>query len=264
MRMTKKMKSLRATLEVKDDGETVKLTVPFSEKSSVKKDIARIKLPLMDITGGWQPAEHVFLTVPSLSWKHVIQAHPFTIATQVPNPRDSDVGLELLIRAQDGFSKDLLTFAKSHNSVQVWLDGPYGSQSLIDILGTSDLAIFVAGGSGISVTWPLLGAFLESRADDVEGERATLHRKKALFVWIVNKKSHLSWMEKDALHAMQDRGVEIVIPEPTSEKGRPAIPELITSWIQKTEHEILGAPAELAVVGCGPEIFWSYELKIGV
>ncbi|KAL9116754.1 MAG: hypothetical protein Q9187_006717, partial [Circinaria calcarea] len=152
-RMTLKTKTFRATLSVPEDKETVRLhvTIPISHHHQVLHNILG-----SNITHGWKPTHHIFLTIPSLSRKHIIQAHPFTIASRVPSPDAETAELDLVVRAQDGFSGDLLRYAKGHATVAVRIDGPYGSQSAVELLHGSDLSIIVAGGSGIAVAWPLI------------------------------------------------------------------------------------------------------------
>ena len=97
-RMALKNRALRASLEVKKDQETLvlRVEVPFSEKHHT---IGTLAGP--GITSGWKATEHVFVTVPSLSHKHIIQAHPFTIASKAPTAGDQKGDLKLIIRAQD-------------------------------------------------------------------------------------------------------------------------------------------------------------------
>jgi predicted ferric reductase len=98
-----------------EDGKTVQI----SSDRVVEEErglFSRVLTP--DISGGWNATDHVFLTIPSLSRMRIIQAHPFTIASRASH--DPKSCLRLLIRAQDGFSKDLLRYAKGHDSVPLW------------------------------------------------------------------------------------------------------------------------------------------------
>lgn len=66
-------RKLVATLQVAPDQRTVLLfcDVPVSRPQLTVK---------LSICHGWQPGQHVFVTVPGLGWRHKLQAHPFTIA----------------------------------------------------------------------------------------------------------------------------------------------------------------------------------------
>lgn len=249
-RMTIKSKTLRASIEVLEDEETVALSikVPLSGNQGLRTICGS------DITSGWKSTEHVFLTVPSLARKHVFQAHPFTIASQAPASSDSEASIDLIIRAQDGFSADLMRYAKGHKSVAVRLDGPYGSQSAVELLRNSDLAVVIAGGSGIAVAWPLVWSLLEARSvDDLERRAARSLPQKVLLVWVVHKRSHFSWIDKDMLEALQAKGMEVMLPEPTAEKGRPDVGSIIETWLNPRDPLRYHRIAKVGVVCSGPD-----------
>ncbi|SLM38944.1 ferric reductase-like transmembrane component, partial [Lasallia pustulata] len=92
-----------------------------------------------------------------MGWKHRLQAHPFTIASPAPPSglRDGSWPLQLTIRAQDGFSRELLEYARFHQHAEVYLDGPYGSLEVLEAARAAERICFIAGGSGIAVTYPV-------------------------------------------------------------------------------------------------------------
>lgn len=223
---------------------------------------------------GWKPADHVFLTVPVLGRSHALQAHPFTIASAAP--RSDSVAasaadthgevqeetrhawLSLLIRAQDGFTEELLQYAQTHSRVEVRLDGPYGSSHTLDMLRASDCVILVAGGSGIAVTFPLAWELLNDRAgkspnlqDADDDEDCTEEEDKLTntgninrarkqegsnqcihLIWLTHSRSHRSWIPQDRLDEMVQMGLDLVMPEPTEEAGRPDVAGLVEDWIR--------------------------------
>lgn len=243
-RMSVKSTSLLASLEVKANQKTVVLrtTTPIDKHRSLLSYLAGTS----NITRGWKATEHVFLTVPSLAHKHVIQAHPFTVASKAPSG-DDDAELKLLIRAQDGFSADLLRHASRHSAVLVRLDGPYGSQSAVHSLQDSDHAVIVAGGSGVAVAWPLLWSVLEEFSNhDTERSDTFVKSKEILFVWVIREQLHLSWLDQGGLKSLEARGVAVEIPPPTAEHGHPDIEGILTSWTASLEGHI-------GVVASGPD-----------
>lgn len=232
------------------DKETVALRVllPLNEHRSMISYLSGTS----NVTKGWRATEHVFLSVSSLARKHIIQAHPFTIASKAPSSTEEEAKLELLIRAQDGVSADLVRYAHGHDAVMVRLDGPYGSQSAVQLLEDTDHAVIVAGGSGIAVAWPLVWAALEaSGINDLEQSGKSTRRNKILFVWIVRKRSHLSWLGQEKLDELQARGVTIQIPPPTGEQGHPDIEDIIDSWIDAFDGRAPGQ--RIGVVASGPD-----------
>lgn len=248
-RMKIKAKTLRANVKILDDEDTVALSVvvPLSGRRGLSTIFGS------NITHGWKPTEHVFLTIPSLARKHIFQAHPFTVASPAPTSSDSEAVIDLIVRAQDGFSADLLSYAKSHDSVAVRLDGPYGSQSAIELLGESDLAVVVAGGSGIAVAWPIVWLLSESlRAHDLEYQPPG-PLQKVVLIWVVHKRTHLSWVGENGLAQLQARGVEITLPEPTEERGRPDVGLLIRNRVEPYHVIANGREEKVGVVCSGPD-----------
>ncbi|EXJ87808.1 hypothetical protein A1O1_04735 [Capronia coronata CBS 617.96] len=139
-----------ASLEVAPDEHTILLHCEID----LRKTTFGIRSHLHH---GWLPGQHVFLTIPSMGFKYRFQAHPFTIASPAP-PRDSTTTswpLLLVIRSIDGFSHDLLKFARHHQHCEVTLDGPHGGIEALEAARGADRVCFVAGGSGIAVTYPL-------------------------------------------------------------------------------------------------------------
>jgi hypothetical protein len=203
------------------------------------------------IITGWKATDHVFLTVPSLSNKHTIQAHPFTISSSAPLHGAEEARLELLIRAQDRFSRDLLNAARLHQHLTVRLDGPYGSSHARTMLEDSDLAIVVAGGSGIAIGFPLIHHLLKiSRSTDTEiATPYLLFRQKVILIWVIHEEAHLSWVGRPALADAENKGAEIIIPQATEEIGRPELPQMICEIVKISGT---GGGKKTRVVASGP------------
>ena len=250
-RMTITSKTFQAALHVYEDRETIGLhiSVPLSKSQSLVNQILAT-----DITYGWQPTHHIFLTIPSLSCKHIIQAHPFTIASQAPSLTAESTDLDLIIRAQDGFSSDLLGYAKGHGSVPVRIDGPYGSQSAVDLVRYSDLSIIIAGGSGIAVGWPLVwSAIAKVHNDDSELAFSNVPTKRIVLVWIVQKASHLTWIGESQLASLRAHGASLVVPPPTLENGRPDITHIIELCVSDQVQGVDNEHCKVGVVCSGPD-----------
>jgi len=244
-RMFIKRKTTSASLRVMEDEKTVALCTQVS--LGKQRSVLSYLCGTSNIAGGWKTTEHVFLTVPSLAHKHIIQAHPFTVASKAPSANDQEARLELLIRAQNGFSADLLRYARNHHKAAIKLDGPYGSQSAFHMLRDSDNAIVVAGGSGIAVTWPLISSLLESLGkNDLENLRKATDARRLLFVWVIREQSHLSWLSREKLETLEARGVTVKIPPRTADNGHPDVAGLIADWVD-------GCRGRTGVVASGPD-----------
>ena len=251
-RMSIKSTKLQASLKVQQDGQTATLltTVPLTQKRRFWS-----RFPGSGITSGWRATEHVFLTVPSISRKHVLQAHPFTIASKAPVDGDLEGDLRLIIRAQVGFSNDLLKYARRHNTATVLFDGPYGSKNTLDLLQSCDISVIVVGGSGIAVGWPLVWAAEQGRSmgDDLESPASKPVPGRILFVWVVRYQTHFSWIGSAQLQGLRDIGVDVMLPSPTVEAGHPNIPNVIRSWIVAHDHTPFTREPKIGVVCSGPD-----------
>ncbi|KAJ9620475.1 hypothetical protein H2203_007681 [Taxawa tesnikishii (nom. ined.)] len=216
-----KPRTIRADLSVLADRETVLMSTNW--QLSPTPSLAR-RFFAVDVKRGWNPSEHVFLTVPALKKTHIVQAHPFTIASAAPPTPDAHAWLNLVIRAHDGFSRDLLRYAELHSSANVRLDGPYGSMHALSLLQDSDAAVIVAGGSGIAVAFPLVWALLYDSRKDAETAKAS---KKVCLIWVVHHPSHLDWIGQERLDELREMGLKIVIPATTNVAGRPDMQALV-------------------------------------
>jgi len=252
-RIGMKSTTIIADVSVAEDGQTVILSasIPYRAPSLLPKALGH------DITHGWRATDHVFLTCPTLAPKHILQAHPFTILSPsprslVPSLTPGDVmQLDLLIRAHDGFTSDLLKHALVNRSLKIRLDGPYGGSHARDALEGASQAILVAGGSGIAVVWPLVH-FLLSRSplsSDVEfASKERMQQQRITFIWVVQKASHLSWLSAKEIEEVRSMDVEVIIPPPTEEKGRPDLRGMIVERVGEMEGN-----GRTSVVASGPD-----------
>ncbi|KAI7913387.1 hypothetical protein M0657_010059 [Pyricularia oryzae] len=240
-----------ADVAVLEDGETMMLSADWTIPSTPAVRFLGPYLPKC-ITAGWLPTDHVFLTVPSLGRSHTLQAHPFTIASAAPGHEPGKhAWLNLLIRTHAGFTRDLLEHVQErrgsslapHSSAPVRisarLDGPYGSSHALDMLRACDTAVLVAGGSGIAVVYPLAAALLS--------EAPTKQRVRLL--WVTRSRSHADWIPAERLAELVDAGLELVIPEPTEDAGRPDTVGIVRAWIDNND----GEDGMAGVVVSGPD-----------
>lgn len=242
--MKSSMVEARAT--IMEDDETIKLSTNIILRRP-RWFPAALGQP---ITAGWLPTDHVFVTIPSLGRKHILQAHPFTIASRAPTSKDDEAHLELLIRARSGFSADLLMRSRSHKSLTLRLDGPYGSPHARTLLSSSSTTLIVAGGSGIAVAWPLVHYLLDlSRSSDTEtASGETVRGRRIVLVWVIHEGEHIEWVGRKALGDAENRGAEIVIPRATSEIGRPDLGSIMREFLGD-----LDGRGKIDVVVSGPD-----------
>ena len=250
-RMLLKSWTTQAFLEVMEDRKTVSVHAKIPVQSTIDP-MSWYRKP--GLVSGWKATDHVFLSVPSLGRNHRIQSHPFTISSRGPRGSETDYSLDLIIRAQDGFSGDLVQYAKAHSSATIRLDGPYGSQSAVRMLQESDLAVIVAGGSGIAVAWPLVWSILDfQKPQDEELSTKSKFTKRILFVWIVRQQSHKSWIGREELDSLKDAGVDVVIPPATETHGHPDIRRCLTDWIMAQGAVSSLSPNHVGIVCSGPD-----------
>lgn len=89
----------------------------------------------------WSAGQNVYLSVPVVSKKCPLEAHPFTVAS-IDSSVSADKAtlegerqLKLIIRAREGFTRRLYEYAVKNGGakggcrVSAWIDGPYGPSS---------------------------------------------------------------------------------------------------------------------------------------
>lgn len=266
-RFSLKRAEMMADISVLEDGETFLISADWDIPLHKKKRSHWWRpwnLRDHSVVQGWEPTDHVFLTVPALGRSFNLQAHPFTIASAAPGvPSDSGrdpvhAWFSLLVRAYDGFTGELLQYAQTHSRVPVILDGPYGSSHALEMLRASGCAILVAGGSGIAVTFPLVWSLLhddnrrgdiqtgveDSGDDELQQPSQTVH-----MLWVTHSRSHQTWIPEQQLDGLVARGLNLVITEPTAEAGRPDVDMYVRGWIDDAAAD----GRESGVVVSGPD-----------
>jgi len=244
-RMWLKSSTHPATLTVLEDDETVLLSANWEVNNRKNALLPR------NMTQGWKPNDHIFISVPSLSRKHAIQSHPFTIFSAAPKSTQDEHGkhawLTILIRAQaeSGFTHTLLQYARETTQARVRLDGPYGSSHALDLLESSATAILIAGGSGIAVAYPLLYALLCHATADAESGPSKPRRRVKL-LWITHSPNHRLWIPEEKLKELEDWGLDVVISPPTALAGRPDAGAFVREWVKMED-------GQTGVVVSGPD-----------
>ncbi|RYP75459.1 hypothetical protein DL771_002344 [Monosporascus sp. 5C6A] len=100
-------------LSVLEDGEIVLLSADW-DIPRWRSSWGCFRLARKNVSHGWHPADHVFVTIPELGRGHALQAHPFTITPATPDTNTASPNapvhawLNLLIRVSSGFTSDLL------------------------------------------------------------------------------------------------------------------------------------------------------------
>ena len=245
-RILLKSRSVHANLTVMEDDNTVLVSADWPVQSKWGGIITSVFG--LNVRYGWKSTEHIFLTIPAIARKHVIQAHPFTIASAAPT--GDHAWFNLIVRAHDGFTRDLLHHARNHKTAMIRLDGPYGSMHALEMLQDSDVSLIVAGGSGIAVAYPLLWSLLCSDDTDTEAAR---HRKKVGLIWVIHEASHVDWIGHERLDELKTRSLRLCITPPTSKAGRPDVSALTGTMINDMIMEIDAEAPRVAVVVSGPD-----------
>jgi predicted ferric reductase len=106
------------------------IVMPLSENG------IRVVFAKSTLLGRAKPGSHVFFWIPRI---RLLETHPFTLASTNP--------MELVISAHDGFTRDLLTYARNHPGAKLRasIDGPYGT---VPKFSAFDQVILIAGGNG--------------------------------------------------------------------------------------------------------------------
>jgi ferric-chelate reductase len=166
----------------------------------------------------WSPGAHVLLAIPRYG---VGQSHPATIAS-TPTSHNGD--LLFILKAQKGFTKNLLKSANSSResllsgtkgemAIQqktdvTFIDGPYGASQ--GDFACFDTVLLIAGSTGVTFTLPIL-LDLACRANE---RSRKLPVRRVEFVWIIKNASHISWISEElqaAFTAFQQTAIDLKV-----------------------------------------------------
>ncbi|PSK44207.1 Ferric reductase transmembrane component 1 [Elsinoe australis] len=231
-------RTVKADLTILPDGNTVLLSANWALPTT-RPSLFR-RLVGQNMQSGWAPADHIFISVPSIPATPAMQAHPFTIASAAPGPGQTHAWLDLIIRARNGFSKDLLHHAEKHHRIDVAIDGPYGSHHALDMMRKSDIAVFVAGGSGIAVTLPIAWDLIMHGREE--------RKQRVVLIWVVHDARHIEWIGQERFDELKERGLKIVMPEPTNKAGRP---DMVRLMEEAVGEDVVGK--KIGAVVSGPD-----------
>ncbi|KAA8566522.1 hypothetical protein EYC84_009078 [Monilinia fructicola] len=249
-------KSLMAEAHVRifPDKSTLLLTfrLPKTPSTTISQALGH------SISSGWHATDHVFLSIPSLGQSYPLQAHPFTIASLAPLPSTKTSTLTLLIRARHGFTSALLQAAQLKPTLPCRLDGPYGSRHARTLLEDSHLAILIAGGSGIAVTWPLAHHLLHRPQADARGDREHCVATRAETenrTDLDHPPDSPSFVDRRAREARaREAGRGAHDPGATTELGRPDLDGLIEGVVHEWGSSWgKGGGSRIGVVVSGPD-----------
>jgi ferric-chelate reductase len=166
----------------------------------------------------WSPGAHVLLAIPRYG---VGQSHPATIAS-TPTSHNGD--LLFILKAQKGFTKNLLKSADSsagsllpgtkgematqQKTHVTFIDGPYGASQ--GDFACFDTVLLIAGSTGVTFTLPIL-LDLARRANE---RSQKLPVRRVEFVWIIRNASHISWISEElqaAFTAFQQTAIDLKV-----------------------------------------------------
>lgn len=240
---------VRAELQVLEDGETVLVSADWPVKTKTGPGNWWGRVLGWDMRFGWNPSEHVFISVPGgMGSRYMHQAHPMTIASAAPAPGQMHAWFNLIIRAKAGFSRDLLHYAQTTKTTTIRLDGPYGSLHALEMLHDSDVAVIVAGGSGIAVAYPLLWSLFHHKSTS-DGAESRPAKQQVCLIWIIQDESHVSWIGAERLHELKELGLHLVVPPPSRKHGRPDVQSLLKENVEQlTEPD-----STVGVIVSGPD-----------
>ncbi|KAJ6789407.1 hypothetical protein PWT90_03637 [Aphanocladium album] len=172
------------------------------------------KAPLGALSG-----KHCFLWIPAI---RSFETHPFTISAMDP--------LEFVVKAHDGFTKELHDRAVAQPGVQlkVSVEGSYGT---FPRPSKFDSVVLIAGGTGASFTF---GAAFNA-LKQLKEKNIT----KIMFIWAVRHRSLLSWYADHLQTLGSDPRVSIHI---FVTKGRDALESSSNSMTESEDGRLDASP----------------------
>lgn len=215
-----------------------------------------------------KPGTFYYLTVLS-NVRSRLESHPFTVVSTPPGRADSeDLGertsllghsqvnemstlkslgsMDFIIRPYNGFTARLRELAKTSKSVQVLVDGPYGTSHPLQ---TYSHVVFIAGGTGIVTPISYFPRLLNRSKP---GPSIAVHWsvREPAFANIILEQYFDMVAGSDnvflTLHASQRINTHPLLTHVVLQVGRPNIQHIIES------AAATAAGGRLAIVACGP------------
>jgi hypothetical protein len=121
----------------------------------------------------------------------------------------------------------------------------------MDMLNDNDVAVVVAGGSGIAVAFPLVWSLLSASSQDIEPESNSQPKPRVSLIWVIHDQGHIDWIPQDRLDELRELGCKVIIPPPTRKAGRPDLPHLLETAVNAWNDEI--EDPTVGVVVAGPD-----------
>ncbi|TKX25841.1 ferric reductase transmembrane component-like protein 1 [Elsinoe australis] len=165
----------------------------------------------------WSPGAHVLLSFPSFAPG---ESHPATI---VSTPKSHGGDVVCLLKAETGFTRILSRYttgmdedAAVAKTAKVLVDGPYASG--VPSMAGFESVVFVAAGTGVTYTLPLL----QGLAERIAGGNAVLPVRKVKFVWVVRSLSMVKTLLGEvagAVKRIDSKGVDVSVVVYVTGKG---------------------------------------------
>ncbi|KAL3420053.1 ferric reductase like transmembrane component [Phlyctema vagabunda] len=170
---------------------------------------------------------HCFVWIPAI---RAFETHPFTIASSTVD------SIELVVAAQDGFTKDLHSYARKNPGalLRASFHGPYGTTP--DFSKVAERVVLIAGGSGASFTFGIALSIIERLAANSP--------KKVDFIWVVRDRESISWHEKELAQLQSSPLINLILH--ASRIGIDDSPSEPTSPISPTDSEKSNAETALS------------------
>lgn len=135
----------------------------------------------------WAVGQHFFLTFPAIT---IWQSHPFTVASvsSLHPQLNQHMYIIRCRKGETGRLKSLVNQKEKDATTPVVLCGPYGTALLSEISPETTNMLAIAGGTGISLTLPLV---LTATASPIFVGAAID------FVWIIRRASNTQWISQE-------------------------------------------------------------------
>jgi hypothetical protein len=88
----------------------------------------------------------------------------------------------------------------------------------------------------------------EQQSPDDRHQRRRAKRRVHL-LWVTHEREHREWVPGPMMDSLVERGLELAVPEPTAEAGRPDVLDAVNGWIEGAAAE----GREVGVVVSGPD-----------
>lgn len=224
LRYCLRQKRMVATTQFLKDDQVVQLSINKPVRQSKAMNAFKSSIASY-LAAPWAPGCHVLMTVKSLDAPYNTESHPLYLMSAQDKTdqffqRDD---VQLVVKDYGDWSNNLIKNCQTEPCLTgVELEGPYGSDTSLELFRDCDVCILIASACGMAPIIPIVQSLVdwESGYNPVTNETSP-RKQEILVVLVYREHQNLEWFE-DHMKRLEGSGIEYIAIGPTEIYTNPA------------------------------------------